>query len=265
MNVRVGIVLLLAACARVHPSGGLDIGDAGFVGSPDADVGKGDPPRDGMLPPDASLPPLPGSYVAADAVAYCDAHWNDGLGLCAEFASHCLQAGHLMLATTTWVPTLVADLAAYPYDEYVPGGPAVGGTPGDVVAYSNAAGSDFCIADSLNEHNCGHIGLVVGAGQSLDDTTCDFHNGAHLHTPISTILGSNVVDKDGTTYSTYRVYHLAAPPTPCTQDSDCNGGQPGTGLVCASDQHVCISGCHSDADCSAGTVCAHTQPHYACQ
>lgn len=33
------------------------------------------------------------SYNASSALAYARAHWNDGVGLCAEFASNCLKAG----------------------------------------------------------------------------------------------------------------------------------------------------------------------------
>lgn len=35
------------------------------------------------------------SYNAGSAVAYAASHWNDGVGLCAEFVSNCLRAGGL--------------------------------------------------------------------------------------------------------------------------------------------------------------------------
>lgn len=35
------------------------------------------------------------SYNAGNAVAYAASHWNDGVGLCAEFVSNCLRAGGL--------------------------------------------------------------------------------------------------------------------------------------------------------------------------
>lgn len=39
------------------------------------------------------------NYNASAALAYASAHWNDGVGLCAEFVSRCAQAGGLNIGT----------------------------------------------------------------------------------------------------------------------------------------------------------------------
>lgn len=39
------------------------------------------------------------TYSTANALAYASAHWNDGVGLCAEFASKVLQAGGINMKT----------------------------------------------------------------------------------------------------------------------------------------------------------------------
>ena len=40
------------------------------------------------------------SYNATAAVEYANAHWNDGVGLCAEFVSKCLKAGGVTIPTS---------------------------------------------------------------------------------------------------------------------------------------------------------------------
>ena len=40
-----------------------------------------------------------GSYDAFDALDYAKDHWNDGVGLCAEFVSKCVQAGGIKIGT----------------------------------------------------------------------------------------------------------------------------------------------------------------------
>ena len=37
------------------------------------------------------------SYNASSAISYANAHWNDGVGLCAEFVSKCLSAGGITI------------------------------------------------------------------------------------------------------------------------------------------------------------------------
>lgn len=34
-----------------------------------------------------------GKYSSSSALSYASGHWNDGVGLCAEFVSNCLKAG----------------------------------------------------------------------------------------------------------------------------------------------------------------------------
>lgn len=44
------------------------------------------------------------TYSVSDAIAYAAAHWNDGVGLCAEFVSRCVRAGGIdinVITTTT--------------------------------------------------------------------------------------------------------------------------------------------------------------------
>jgi hypothetical protein len=55
--------------------------------------------------------------------------------------------------------------------------------------------------------------------------------------------------------------------TPCTpgDNSQCNGGKTGAGRVCSAGSKTCIVGCHSDADCSAGTKCDKSaRPAWVC-
>ncbi|MBQ8913953.1 MAG: hypothetical protein IJ054_07930, partial [Lachnospiraceae bacterium] len=41
------------------------------------------------------------SYNVEAAIAYAEAHWNDGQGLCAEFVSKCVQAGGINIPVKT--------------------------------------------------------------------------------------------------------------------------------------------------------------------
>lgn len=41
------------------------------------------------------------TYNVDAAIAYAEAHWNDGQGLCAEFVSKCVQAGGILIPTKT--------------------------------------------------------------------------------------------------------------------------------------------------------------------
>lgn len=227
-------------------------------------------------------------YSPAQAVAYADQNWDDGVGECAQFTSDSLIAGGAQIGEYTFVPDLLAALQSLPiaYDEYNDGNTTVGGQAGDVVIFSDASGSSFCIPSSPDENNCGHAGIVVQSGGSIDTILADFHNNAHYHLAIGDILG------DG--YTTLRVYHVAAlaggaspsassggastsapsggdstgsqddSAPSCSSDADCNGGATGSGVVC-SDQGVCIDGCHSDTDCPNGETCAATSPHWSCQ
>ncbi|MFS8068030.1 MAG: hypothetical protein ACMG6S_16875, partial [Byssovorax sp.] len=101
------------------------------------------------------------SYDPAAAVAYADAHWNDGKGECAEFVSDAaVSAGHLGIGYSTWVPTTYGYLTSnkVPFDEYTPSHTSVRACPGDIVIDSNDAGSGFCVEPGGTK-NCGHIGL----------------------------------------------------------------------------------------------------------
>lgn len=202
---------------------------------------------------------LTSSYVASDAVAYADSHWNDGQGLCAEFTSRSLIAGHLGIGVITYVPTLVDALSGVSYEEHTQGD-SPSARDGDVVVYSDALGGAFCSDDS-DEFNCGHVCLVVAGGGGEGGIAVDCHNNPHYHLPLGDILGGG--------YSTYRIYHLGkAPPSDvvwCATDSDCNGGASGTEDVCGSSDHYCIRACHSDFDCPGGLTCTATAPHWSCQ
>ena len=151
-----------------------------------------------------------GNYSPAAAVAYADAHWNDGKGECDEFVSDAaISAGHLGIPYSTWVPTTYGYLtsANVPFDEYTPTHTSVRACPGDIVIDSNDAGAGFCVEPGGNE-NCGHIGLVVQGGTSVDTILADFHNNAHHRLPIGNILGTAALGPYVTGYSTLRVYHL---------------------------------------------------------
>jgi hypothetical protein len=151
-----------------------------------------------------------GSYDPSAAIAYADAHWNDGKGECAEFVSDsAVTAGHLGIAYSTWVPTTFGYLTdeKVPFDEYTPSQTSVRSCPGDIVVYSNDADANFCI-DSGGQENCGHIGLVVEGGSSVDSILADFHNNAHYHIAIGDILGGTSLGPNESAYSTLRIYHL---------------------------------------------------------
>ena len=144
-------------------------------------------------------------YSAINAVSYADTHWNDGVGLCAEFTSRALRAGGASIPILAWVPTLLDALDVYPYDEYSLGDPIdVAARAGDVVFYSDAAGDDFCATTDSDQHNCGHVGLVTRGGADVSSILADFHNNAHYRAPIASLLGGS--------YSTLRVYHVAHAP-----------------------------------------------------
>jgi hypothetical protein len=143
------------------------------------------------------------SYDPAKAAAFADGHWDDGIGLCAQFVSDSLIAGGAGIADYAWVPDLLEALQSggVAYDEYNSSNTTVGGSVGDVAIFSDAAGTSFCITASTDENNCGHAGIVVVAGGSINTIEADFHNNAHEHMPIGYILGSG--------YTTLRVYHVA--------------------------------------------------------
>lgn len=150
------------------------------------------------------------SYDPAAAVEYAHAHWDDGKGLCAEFVSDCTITNGLDLEYSTWVPTWVDNLAAasVPFDEYSPGQPIARACPGDIVIYSNDVGDSFC-TDPGGDRNCGHIGIVVQGGDSLDAILGAFHNSAHDNEPLGWLLTTQELGPYVDAYSTLRVYHLA--------------------------------------------------------
>jgi hypothetical protein len=153
---------------------------------------------------------ITGSYDPQAAIAYADAHWDDGKGECDEFVSDsAISSGHLGIPYSTWVPTTYGYLtdAGVPYDEYTPSHTAVRACPGDIVIDSNDAGSGFCVEPG-GEKNCGHIGIVVQGGTSVDTILADFHNNAHYHYPIGNILGTTALGPYVSAYSTLRIYHL---------------------------------------------------------
>lgn len=57
------------------------------------------------------------NYNRAASLAYASKHWNDGKGLCAEFAADCLKAGGVTEFYQTRVKTLYDALLAYNYGE----------------------------------------------------------------------------------------------------------------------------------------------------
>jgi hypothetical protein len=184
----------------------------------DPDCAPGTVCDEGQIPWACAPPPpenpigssITGSYSPEAAVAYADAHWDDGKGLCAEFVSDAaVVAGGLDLPYFLMVHEFYGELtaAAVPYDEYGPGQTTVRGCPGDLVIDSNDLGSNFCIPES-NDRNCGHIGLVVEGGDSVDTILADFHNAAHYHRPIGDTLSTTDLGPWVDAYSTLRVYHL---------------------------------------------------------
>ena len=153
---------------------------------------------------------ITGNYNPAAAIAYANGHWDDGKGECAEFVSDsAVSAGHLAIGYSTWVPTTYASLtsAGVPFDEYTPSHTAVRACPGDIVIDSNDAGSGFCVEPGGME-NCGHIGLVVVGGTSVDTILADFHNNPHHNSPIGNTLSTTALGTYVGAYSTLRVYHL---------------------------------------------------------
>jgi hypothetical protein len=161
-----------------------------------------------------STPPLPlaagHGYVPTATKSFADAHWNDGIGLCAEFSTRSLRAGSLPIPQYTWVPDLYAALANFPYDEYEADSPTdVGGDVGDVVIYSNDIGDEFCDRDNQARFNCGHTGVIVQAGTNGDSALADFHNRAHYHMTVNAILTGTRLGRGTNDYSVYRVYHLS--------------------------------------------------------
>jgi hypothetical protein len=151
-----------------------------------------------------------GSYVPSATKTFADGHWDDGIGLCAEFSSRSLRAGSLSIPRYTWVPDLYAALESFPYDEYSASSPTdVGGDVGDVIIYSNDVGDEFCDRDNPADYNCGHTGIIVVAGTDLDSTLADFHNRSHYHMSIGDILTGTRLGRGVNDYSAYRVYHLS--------------------------------------------------------
>jgi hypothetical protein len=206
------------------------------------------------------------TYDPSAAVTYADNNWNNGQGECAEFTTRSLIAGHLAIGVIPYVPNLFTALASVGYEEHTQGSKSVSAKAGDVVIYSNATGANFCDAHSTEESNCGHACIITVAGTTEDGIEVDCHNNAHYHLGLGYILGSGG-------YTTYRIYHLAgktsgsapAGTQACSTDDDCNGGESGSGVVCAAGENYCIKGCHTDDDCPDGTSCTSTSPHWSCQ
>jgi hypothetical protein len=148
------------------------------------------------------------AYNPANAVAYADAQWSNGVGLCAQFTSASVTAGGVAMSYT-WVPDIVTALSGVAYDEYSPSQTSIQAAAGDIVVYSNATGGDFCQTHQANSRNCGHVGLVVTAGNA-STATADFHNSAHHHLALKYILEGTTVSPASSKYSTFRVYHVAA-------------------------------------------------------
>jgi hypothetical protein len=235
------------------------LGVASFVGAGCSASSDGD--TSGTSGTSDALTASAVTYSAASSVAYAVSHWDDGVGECAQFTSDSLRAGHLNIAEITWVPDLLAALRAYPFEEHRAGTRAAA-TRGDVVFFSDASGASFCQANDPDEDNCGHVCLVTVAGASDATILVDCHNTAHHEIPVADILGGG--------YSVYRVYHLhgtgSSPGViPCSTDLDCNQGEHGTDVVCATSEGYCIRGCHSSEDCPDEKTCAPTSPHWSCK
>ncbi len=205
-----------------------------------------------------------GAYNASTAVAYAGKHWSDGVGLCSEFTSKALRAGGLDIPVLPYVPNLEKALSTVKFEEHRKGSSTVSAEPGDVIIFSNATGSRFCIDHSSDEHNCGHTCLVTVGGAGESNILADCHNNAHHHIAIGDELSGG--------YTTYRVYHVASSPETtapagtvgCSMDQDCNSGKTGTETVCSRTKLYCIHACHTDSDCAGGTSCTQTSPHWSC-
>ncbi|RYE80687.1 MAG: hypothetical protein EOO74_01775 [Myxococcales bacterium] len=78
--------------------------------------------------------------------------------------------------------------------------------------------------------------------------------------------GKECSSKDGTTAGTCsNTPGSNAPDLPplgsdCTANTECNGGQQGTGHVCGSISKKCILGCGKDTDCASGGKCDKSDP-----
>jgi hypothetical protein len=179
----------------------------------------------GMVRPKTSSRPIAsfaGSYNRAAAVAYAQANWNNGDGeLCQGFVSNSLRAGGINVLgfnvpNDDWVPDVyqfVWAAKSVPFDEYSPGSTAaLRACPGDVVVYSNATGSNFCRPDLGGNDvikNCGHTGLVVRGGTSLQSILANHHNGSNQNTSIGVFMTGSRTGVTEPAYATLRVYHLS--------------------------------------------------------
>src|SRR6478609_4545258 len=103
------LLLAITGCAPAF----LDAGDEDGKGQ----ASLSDPPAPLRLGKDD------GGYLPPDAAYFADHHWNDGVGLCAEFTSRSLRAGSMPIPRYTWVPDLFAVLSEFPFDEFAANSP----------------------------------------------------------------------------------------------------------------------------------------------
>ena len=134
-------------------------------------------------------------YDPYKAIAYAEAHWDDGNGLCAEFVWNCLQAGGLRLSTqglhsSPYVTTGVAEAACnaigipftgvkdFPRVEVVSlYGP-------DLADKDDSANAGFGIGDLIFTY-CDTCGLTphvqICSGYEKSNAMCYSHNPARQH------------------------------------------------------------------------------------
>ena len=144
-------------------------------------------------------------YNVSVAVSYADNHWNDGVGLCADFVSAAaVTRGGLGISYTDWVPTLFTELGTLGYS----GDPgASSACAGDIVIFSNPYNGEFCPPpgherdSGYPNENCSHTAIVVVGGSSPDSILVDAHNNARYHDPLSAMAGG---------WSDYRVFHVGS-------------------------------------------------------
>lgn len=134
------------------------------------------------------------AYNPQAAISYADAHWNDGVGLCAEFVSNCLAAGGLPTDSAwgpnvgvdprtgynNWRTTSLKDYLTYKGYQVIYNPAPNQILPGNPVFYSKAANWSTGTA---------HVAICVSnAGGNAP--TVSAHNNARNHFPNSSMMSA---------------------------------------------------------------------------
>ena len=131
------------------------------------------------------------TYNASAAIAYADAHWNDGVGLCAEFVSKCLAAGGISVPNYAYYKSTDLSYCGETFGAYV--NPYIASAPQlkwlsmYYPVIKSPSHADMELGDIVFMNNTysdpdGHVGIITGFSGTMPLYSA--HNNDRHNAPI---------------------------------------------------------------------------------